>query len=155
KKFGLKSAWEMKYEVDARKKLARMTTMTAGKKDNLVSVEVVDSDPTRAAAIANQYIEELRALTNGLAVTEAQQRRVFFDRLLAQAHEKLTAAQVALEGSGISYGAINTEPKTAAESYAKLRAQLTSEEVKLQALRSGLADSAPAVMRQRETVDAL
>lgn len=59
-------------------------------------MEVDDRDPKRAADIANAYVANLRLLTTKLAVTEAQQRRVFFEQQMKVAKERLTQAQVAL-----------------------------------------------------------
>jgi uncharacterized protein involved in exopolysaccharide biosynthesis len=155
KKFNLKSLWDLDYEVDARKKLAQLVEITTNKKDGLITVRATDPNPVRAAAIANQYVEELRLLMNGIAVTEAQQRRVFFEHLLEQTRDKLTSAQTALEASGYNAGALNAEPRAAAEGYAQVQAQQTAAEVKLRVLRSTLADGSPEVERQRETVNAL
>jgi uncharacterized protein involved in exopolysaccharide biosynthesis len=154
-KFDLKNLWDLHFQVDARKHLSRVVQIQAGKKDNLIRIDVTDPSPVRAAAIANQYVTELRTLTNGLAVTEAQQRRVFFERLLEQTRDKLGTAQAALESSGYSAGALNVEPRAAAESYATLKAQQTAADVRLQVLRSTLAETSPEVVRQRETVNAL
>lgn len=155
RKFGLKALWDEKYNVDARKKLQRLVQISFNKKDSLIRVEVTDPDPTRAAAMANQYVEELRTLTNGLAVTEAQQRRVFFEQLLEQTRDKLATAQTALEGSGYSAGALNAEPRSAAEGYARLHAELTEAQIKLQVLRTSLADTSAEVLRAQESVNAL
>jgi uncharacterized protein involved in exopolysaccharide biosynthesis len=154
-KFGLKKLWDLRYQVDARQRLSQRVLIQAGKKDNLIRVDVTDTSPVRAAEIANQYVAELRALTNGLAVTEAQQRRVFFEHLLEQTRDKLTTAQTVLEGSGYDAGALNVEPRSAAEGYATLKAQQTAANVKLQVLRSTLSESATEVVRQRETLNAL
>ncbi|MET0382209.1 MAG: Wzz/FepE/Etk N-terminal domain-containing protein [Burkholderiaceae bacterium] len=154
-RFGLQKLWDEKYRVDARKRLAKDVDITTNKKDGLIKVESTDADPRRAAAIANQYVEELRDLTNHLEVTEAQQRRVFFENLLQQTRDKLAAAQTTLERSGFNEGALNSEPKSAASGYAELRAQLTAAEVRLQVLRSSMTESAAAVVSQRETVSAL
>ena len=59
-----------------------------------------DASPQRAADIANRYVDELRRLTNRLVLTEAQQRRVFFEQQLNQTKQKLTQAQQALLASG-------------------------------------------------------
>jgi uncharacterized protein involved in exopolysaccharide biosynthesis len=155
KRFDLRKLWDVDYEVDARKRLSKVVDIAAGKKDGLITVQVTDPSPVRAAAMANQYVEELRLLVNGIAVTEAQQRRVFFERLLEQTRDKLAAAQTALEGSGFNAGALNAEPKAAAEEYAQVRAQKTAAEVKLRTLSSTLSDTASEVIRQRETVNAL
>jgi uncharacterized protein involved in exopolysaccharide biosynthesis len=88
-------------------------------------------------------------------VTEAQQRRLFFERMLDETKTRLVAAQVGLEGSGYSAGALKAEPRAAAEGYAKLRADLTVAKVKLQVLRGSLADTSAEVMQQLATVKAL
>jgi uncharacterized protein involved in exopolysaccharide biosynthesis len=154
-KFGLLQLWDDRYRVDARKRLAKQVDITSGKKDGLMHVAVTDTDPKRAAAIANQYVEELRNLTNVIAVTEAQQRRVFFERLLEQTRDKLSSAQSALESSGYTSGALNSEPQNVAEGYARLQAEQTAAEVKLRVLRERLADESPEVRSQRETLNAL
>jgi len=155
RKFGLKALWDEHFDVDARKKLQRVVQIGFNKKDSLIRVDVSDVDPARAAAMANQYVEELRTLTNGLAVTEAQQRRVFFEHLLEQTRDKLAAAQSALEGSGYSAGSLNAEPRAAAEGYARLHAELTEALVKLQVLRTSLADTSSEVRHAQENVSAL
>ncbi len=154
-KFDLQKLWGERYLDDARKKLAKRVEITTNKKDGLITIQATDTNPTRSAAMANQYVEELRRLTNNLAVTEAQQRRVFFEHLLEQTRDKLAAAQLQLEGGGYNSGAINAEPRSAAEGYAQLDAALTAAKVKLQVMRSTLADTAPEVVTQREAVNAL
>lgn len=153
--FDLQTVYQDKYRQDARKTLKEKVRISLGKKDGLISVEVDDHDPKRAAAIANAYVEQLRQLTNSLAVSEAQQRRVFFEQQLAQTKDRLARAQAALEESGISQGALKVEPKTAAESYARLRAQVTAAEVRLQTMRRMLAENTPEVMQQQASLNAL
>jgi uncharacterized protein involved in exopolysaccharide biosynthesis len=154
-KFDLRRVWEHDYLDATRKQLLRQASFTAGKKDGLIRIEVTDKDPKRAAAMANQYVEELRSLTNGLAVTEAQQRRMFFEHLLEQTRDKLAAAQKALEASGYTAGALNSEPRSAAEGYARVQAERAAAQVRLQVLRSTLAEGAAEVRIQQESVNAL
>lgn len=147
-KFDLMKVYHEDLRVEARKELAKNVSIAAGRRDGLISVTVDDHDPKRAAEIANQYVEELRRLTSYLALTEAQQRRQFFEQQLAQTKERLVSAQLALQGSGFNQSAIKAEPKAAAEGYAKLRAEATAAEVRLQALRRNFADTAPEVQQQ-------
>jgi uncharacterized protein involved in exopolysaccharide biosynthesis len=154
-KFNLKSLWEQRYIEPTRKRLAKQVTFTASKKDGLMRIEVMDTDPQRAAAMANQYVIELRDLTTNFAVTEAQGRRIFFEHLLEKTRDRLTNAQSALEASGYSAGALKASPGTAAQGYAELKAELTSAEVKLQVLRNQRADSSPEVQSQVQMVNAL
>lgn len=154
-RFKLFDVYNARFKDDARKMLAKRVQISAGKKDGLIRVDVEDTDPSRAAAIANNYVDELRVLTQRLAVTEAQQRRVFFERLLNDTKQRLVAAQVAVENSGISAGTLKAEPRSAAEGYAKLRADLTAAQVKLQVMQGALAETAPELMQQARTVRAL
>ncbi len=153
--FKLMSVYDAKFRVDAREELARRARISVGKKDGLITVEVDDVDPPRAAAMANSYVDELRRLTGILAVTEAQQRRAFFDDQLKQSRQRLVVAQQALQSSGFNPEALKAEPKAAAEAFAKLRAELTATEVRLQTLRTALTEDAPEVRQQRALASAL
>jgi uncharacterized protein involved in exopolysaccharide biosynthesis len=145
--FKLIAVYESDYRVQARKELGNNVRITFGKKDGLITVEVDDHDPKRAAEMANRYVEELRQLTEKLTLTEAQQRRAFFEKQLALARDRLVVAQKGLQESGFNAEAIKAEPKAAAETYAKLRAEVTVAEVRLAALRSNLADNTPEVQQ--------
>jgi capsule polysaccharide export protein KpsE/RkpR len=153
--FKLMEEYDEKYRFDARKTLNNNVRMTVGKKDGLITVEVDDINPARAAAIANRYVDELRRMTSTLAITEAQQRRMFFEHQLQQARDKLTTAQLALQASGFNQGAIKAEPKAAAEGYARLKAEVTAAEVRLQTMRGSLADDTPEVRQQQAALGAL
>ena len=151
----LMQVYEAKLRSDARRALGARTRVTVGKKDGLITVEVDDHDPQRAAIIANRYVDELRTVSSSLALTEAQQRRVFFEAELRGTRDRLAAAQAALQSSGYNPGALKSEPRAAAESYAQLQAQATAAEIRLQMLRRGLADSAPEVQQQSAVAEAL
>lgn len=154
-RFQLMSVYEEDYRVEARKELARNVRILPGRKDGLISVEVEDESPTRAASMANQYVEELRRLTRLLALTEAQQRRAFFEEQLKQTRDQLARAQMDLQTSGFTAGALKAEPRSTAEAYAKLRAEVTAAEVKLQTLRRSLSEATPEVQQQLTLVTAL
>lgn len=154
-KFHLMDVYAAKFRQDARLEVNRTVQISLGKKDGLISVAVEDTDPKRAAAIANQYVDELRWLLSTLAVTEAQQRRVFFEKQWQQAKLKLVEAQAALEKSGFNGSALKAEPKAAAEAYGRLRAELATAEIKLRTLRTSLADGSPEVLQLTTTVQSL
>lgn len=153
--FKLMEVYEAEFRVDARRKLSQSVRINAGKKDGLLTVEVDDRDPQRAADMANAYVDGLRHVTTQLAVTEAQQRRAFFEQQMKSAKERLTEAQIALGDVGIGGGVLKAEPRSAAESYARLRAEATAAEVKLQTLRRSLADGASEVRQQEALLSAL
>lgn len=154
-KFDLMKAYEAEFRVDARRALAKATRISIGKRDGLITIEVDDHDPQRAAALTNAYVDELRALTTTLAISEAQQRRQFFESLLKSTREQLERAQQALQGSGFDPGALRVEPRAAADEYARLKAEVTATEVRLQALSGRLAPGAAEVRQAQATLDAL
>jgi uncharacterized protein involved in exopolysaccharide biosynthesis len=145
--FDLIKVYDTDYRFQARDELADNVRITLGKKDGLVTIEVVDRSPQRAADIANRYVEELRTMTSRLALTEAQQRRVLFESQLKQTRDQLTAAQQALQASGFSQSALRADVRASAEGYARLRAEATAAQVRLEALRRNLADSTPEVQQ--------
>ncbi|MBL8350035.1 MAG: lipopolysaccharide biosynthesis protein [Burkholderiaceae bacterium] len=153
--FALMDVYKAKLRVDARGGLAGQVKITVGKKDGLIKVEVDDTIPQRAADIANRYVVELRTLLGSLAVTEAQQRRVFFEQQLERTRDGLIQAQQALQATGFSAGALKTEPRAAADAYARLKAEVTTAEVRLQTLRESRADGSPEVLRQQSEFAAL
>jgi capsule polysaccharide export protein KpsE/RkpR len=155
KQFDLDRVYETDYRFQTRKELSRNVQIQADRRSGLISILVDDTDPQRAADIANAHVEQLRVLTGELAVTEAQQRRAFFEEQLKNTRDRLTAAQRALQESGFSQATLRAEPKAAAESYARLKAELTAAEVRLQVLRGFLVDSTPEVQQQVALVSGL
>lgn len=154
-RFKLLDTYGLPLRVDARGELAKNVRIAIGKKDGLITVEVDDKSAELAAEIANRYIDELRQITSTLAVTEAQQRRAFFEGQLQQSQGRLVQAQQTLQSSGFNPGALKAEPKAAAESYARLKAEATAVEVRLQILRGTLADDTPEVRQQQAALAAL
>ena len=146
-RFDLLKLYDKDLRLEARKELAKNTHASIGKKDGLIVLEVDDESPARAADMANRYVEELRLLTNRLALTEAQQRRVFFEGHLQRQRDNLAQAQQALQASGFSQESLKAEPKAAAEGYAKLKAEITPSQARLDALRRNLTESAPEVQQ--------
>ena len=153
--FGLMKVYNADLRFVARQSLANRVRIAAGKKDGLIGVEVDDTDPKRAAAIANQYVAELRKLTGELALTESQQRRMFFETQLQRTRDRLTDAQRVLQATGFNPGALKAEPRAAAESYARLRAEVAAGEVRLQTLRQMMADDTLEVRQQLGQLSAL
>jgi uncharacterized protein involved in exopolysaccharide biosynthesis len=153
--FKLQEVYDVEYRFKAREILANNVRVVLGKKDGLITVEVEDESAQRAADMANRYVDELRLLTNRLALTEAQQRRVFFEKQLVQSRDDLTKAQEALQASGFSAGALRADARASAEGYARLRAEATAAEVRLQTLRRNLADAAPEVQQTMSALSAL
>lgn len=154
-RFKLQELYDTKFPSDARKSLISRSRIVPGKKDGMISVEVDDRTPERAAELANAYVEELRKLTNGLALSEAQQRRVFFEAQLKQARQDLTTAQLRLQKTGFNAAALKAAPQAEADAFAKTRAEAAAAEVRLSMLKRRLTSQAPEVQSQESALAAL
>jgi uncharacterized protein involved in exopolysaccharide biosynthesis len=141
-RLGLMERYKTQFKVDARARLNAVVRASSGK-DGLIVLEADDEDPKFAADLANAHVEELRKLLGTLAVTEAQQRRLFFEKQLKLAKDSLTQADLALRAAGVSESVLKSNPASAVAAVAGLRAQLTAQEVKLGAMRGYLAETAP------------
>ena len=141
-RFKLLERYEAKTKTEARLELKENVRAASGK-DGLISVEVDDRDPKFAAELANAHVDELRKLLGKLATTEAQQRRLFFEKQLNQAKEKLTQSEIALKATGVSGSVLKSNPTSAVAAVAGLQAAVTAQEVKLGAMRGYLAETAP------------
>lgn len=96
RRFDLQTVYEEKTMTDALKALEKESTISSGK-DGVIVVEVEDKDPQRAAALANTYIDELNKLMQTFALTEASQRRLFFETQMKPEKDKLTDAMILLD----------------------------------------------------------
>jgi uncharacterized protein involved in exopolysaccharide biosynthesis len=145
-RFGLMSAYHAKDMTAARKSLADNTTITS-EKSTLIAISVADTDKKRAADIANAYPEQLRALTKDLAVTEASQRRLFYEQRLKDAKEDLVTAELAFQRIQQEKGLVqlDAQAKALITSLMDLHAQVAAKEVQLQALRSYSTEQNPEV----------
>jgi tyrosine-protein kinase Etk/Wzc len=136
-RFSLMSVYSKKLRIDARRRLADRTEISAGK-DGVISISVDDRSPQRAADLANAYVEELEKLTKTLNMTEAGKRRLFFEREVKMENDSLADAEVALKQTQEKTGLIllDSQSKAMIESVTLLRAGIAAQEVKVQAMRS-------------------
>lgn len=141
-RFKLIERYEAELRTDARIQLEASSRISSGK-DGLITVEFDDAEPAFAAQVANAYVEELGKLLKSLAVTEAQQRRVFFEKQLAEAKANMTRAEQALQASGVSPSDVKRSAEATVSAVAELQAKATAQEIKLGVMRGYLADSAP------------
>lgn len=96
KRFGLQEVYEQETLTGTLKALDGSTVISSGK-DGMITVEVSDKDPRLAANVANAFIEELNRLLQTYSLTDASQKRTFFEQQLRQAKDKLTDAELTLD----------------------------------------------------------
>jgi uncharacterized protein involved in exopolysaccharide biosynthesis len=137
-RFHLMDFFKLKYKSDARKKFEKIVDIDSGAKDGLIRISVTDRDPKRAEEMANGYVEEFKKLSATLAVTEASQRRLFFEQQLTQAKDNLATAEEDLKRTEQKTGLVQLDAQTRAtiELLADLRGQIAAKEVQITGMRS-------------------
>jgi tyrosine-protein kinase Etk/Wzc len=132
KKYDLTNVYGVDSVEKARAELTERTSVLSSK-DGLITVSVEDESPARSAELANEYVKELFALTNVLAVTEAGQRRMFFERQFEATKNNLANAELNLKRSLSTRGVISVDMESRAiiETVSRLRAQVASKEIQL------------------------
>ena len=156
-RFKLKERYEKKTIVETRVVLARRVVIAADRKSGLVRVEVEDGDPKFAAALANSYSEELRRLMNRIAVTEASQRRLFFEEQAKLAKDALAETELAFKASQEKYGiqSIDVRAQGDIRAASELRAQIMVREVQAQAMRTFAGQENADLRRLMAEIDSL
>jgi tyrosine-protein kinase Etk/Wzc len=142
-RFKLRDRYEEAYIEDVRRELAQNTGVNAGAKDGVITITFEDSDPSTAAQVANAYVEELQLLNRTLAVSEAAQRRQFFEQQVKETVERLAHAEAGLRSSGVSESTLKAEPRAAVEAVARLRAAIVASEVRVATMQGYLTASNP------------
>lgn len=157
KRFKLQERYESKTLDDARLALDDVVDISNGKKDGLIAIAVSDEDPKFAADLANAYVDELTKLTQTMAISEASQRRLFFEQQLKQAKDRLADAEVALRKTQEKTGLLQPEGQVMAmiSGISQLRATIAAKEVQLKAMRTFATDQNPELLRAQEELRGL
>lgn len=155
-RFKLKQVYGEEFIQRARKRLARRTSVRAGK-DTLIRISVDDRDPRRAAQLANAYVEELSNRNKTVALTEASQRRLFFEGQLADEKELLARSEIALRDTEQVTGLVVPQGQAEAliRSASQLNAEILSREAQLAGMRTYVADENPRFQAVRHELAAL
>jgi tyrosine-protein kinase Etk/Wzc len=154
--FKLRDTYKTKKMQDTRAALKSHITIESGK-DGLIQISVVDHDPQRASDMANAYVAELYDMNSNLAITEAAQRRVFFDQQLYEEKKALATAEEDLRATQQKTGLIQLSGQALMiiQSISQLRAQIASREVELQSLRISATDQNPDVARLNSEISTM
>jgi tyrosine-protein kinase Etk/Wzc len=155
-RFDLRRRYKEKYIEEARKVLREKTNITA-QKDGMITIEVTDKDPKRAAAMANAFTEELDKLMQGLAVQEAKNRLAFMEKERLQTSQNLSKAENALRSFSEQNSVIQIETQTRGvlEYIARLRAEIDAKEVRAQVMLQQVTPSNYDVVRLETEIKAL
>lgn len=146
-RFDLRKRYNIEtYEV-LRNALPKYIRVVAEKKSGVITVEVDDEDPKFAAELANAHAEEITKLLSRLAVSEAQQRRVFFEQQLKDTKENLIKAEQALRDVQEKSGMVVLDKQAEAliQAVAQLKTRIAEREIRLKVLRTSATPENPEV----------
>jgi uncharacterized protein involved in exopolysaccharide biosynthesis len=155
-RFDLRRQYRSRSAGKAREELARRTEILNGK-DGIISVSYDDEDPRRAADISNAYVEELSRISRTLAVSEASQRRLFYEKQWQLAKEQLSDSEAALKATQEATGLIEPGAQSRAiiDSVASLRSQIALKEVELNTMSAFATGRNPDYVRTAREVAGL
>ncbi len=156
-RFDLIKLYKTKTRENARNLLLKSLKAEEDKKSGLISVKFEDKDPKRAAQIANAFIEELKNVNKGLAVSEASQRRLFFEEQLQDVKVSLAKAEEDMKTFQEKTGVLQAEAQAKAviENIALLRAQIAAKEVELRVLKTYTTQNNPDLYKAEEGLKAM
>jgi len=156
-RFDLMKEYHERYLSDARKAFESRATVDGSGKDGLIHIAVEDRDPNRAAELANGYVEQFRKLSEHLAITEASQRRLFFEKQLEQSKDSLASAEEALKITQQKTGLIQLDSQARAliESAASLRGMIAAKEVQIRSMRTFATGENSQLVQAQQELDGL
>lgn len=142
---------------ETRRVLSENSEIVTGKKDGFIAITASDPDAKFAADLANAYVEELDAMTQSMALTDASKRRVFFEKQLKDASENLANAEVGLRGTQERTGLIQPDAQVRAliSTVAQLKGAIAEKEVQLNSLRTFATGQNPEALRAQEELRSL
>jgi uncharacterized protein involved in exopolysaccharide biosynthesis len=136
--FGLIQQYHVKFLSDARKAFESHVKLDGSGKDGMIHISIVDKDPVRAAELTNGYVDQFRLLSENIAITEASQRRLFFQKELEKTKDQLATAEEALKQTESTTGVMQVDMQARAltESATSLRGQIAAKKVQIQGMET-------------------
>ncbi len=95
-RFDLKNVYRTKFRETTRKALEGSARFDEDRKSGIITVSVTDTDPSRAAMIANGFAEALGQFLAGIDSDNGHREREYFEVQLKLAQERLEASSKAL-----------------------------------------------------------
>lgn len=148
--FGEES-WE-----NTRKKLEKRTDISVGK-EGVITIEFEDRSPEKARAVVQEYIDQLFKLSETVNISEAGQRRAFFDKQLLAEKDQLTNAEIELKKVQQATGLIvpSEQARASIEGVARIRGMISAKEVQIAAMQHFASANNPELQQAQQELSAL
>lgn len=123
---------------------------------NYLSVATRDTDPARAAALANFLVRKLNAVNTGLATQSARNYREFIERRYLEAEAAMDSVLDATQAFQQEYGVYDlpTQTQSFFEQIAALRTQALEAEIQYEVLQEQYGSQNPRVQTARDAARA-
>jgi len=157
KTFNLREVYKVKSLEDAREILEKRMKTTLDQKTGILTISVEDRDPERAAKIANSCVKEMEGLLENLALSEASQRRKFFERELEKAKKELIAAEEELRKfmKTTKILEVSKQSEATVSLLAELQGKIAAKQAELWALKAVLGEDHPRILQVKNEIQAL
>ena len=150
--FKLKERYGARNTEEARQALNSTVAIVSDKKSGILFIDAQDKDPEFAAQLANAQVKELNVILSRLAVTEAQQRRVYYEQQIVKTQIKIPQLQLefkeAQKSAGLEVASLLSEAGT-------LPGQIAAKELQLQVLSRFATSQNPDLKRLAVEISAL
>ncbi len=138
--FDQKTPWQA---IKRLKKRVRVKKM----KDEIVYITAEDTDPKRAAAIANAFVAALNALNEKVVTTTAGRVRAFVEKRLTEIQRQLSSIEEAVQRFQNEHRAVQLGEQSIAiiNAIGKVKGEIMAKEVERRALLSYATPNHPQV----------
>lgn len=156
-KLDLMKSYKVESRETMREILKQGLRVQDDRRSGIIIIGFTHRNPQIAADIVNAYVEGLQNLNNSLAVTEASQRRLFFEDQLKIAKENLIRSEDSLKSFQQRTGTIKIDDETKAVmgTVAEMRAKVSAKEVELRVMRAYATAQNPDMQRLQTETSAL
>jgi uncharacterized protein involved in exopolysaccharide biosynthesis len=156
-KFDLRKEYAHKRWEDARTELAGRSAISEDHKSGIIAITVTDENPQRAAAMAQEYVDELNRVVTELNTSSAHRERVFLEERLRQVKGDLESAEKNFSEFASKNGAIDIKEQGRAmiDAAAALEGQLITAQTELESQKQVFTDNNVRVRATQAKIDEL
>jgi capsule polysaccharide export protein KpsE/RkpR len=139
---------------DAREDLMKHAAISEDRKSGIITIQVTDRDPKRAAALATAYVQELDRLVAKVSTSAARRERIFLEDRLKSVKLDLDAASRSFSDFASKNTAIDipAQGRAMVEAAARLQGELIAAESTLRGLEAIYTDQNVRVRATRAKV---
>lgn len=156
-RYDLQHVYHKRYRIDTAKHLARETTISDDKKSGVITIQVQDTNPSRARDLAQGYLDELNKIVTQTNTSTAHRERMFIEQRLHGVERDLEQAQLQLSEFSSKNSTVDIKEQTRAmvDVGARVQGQLLVEQSGLQSLRQLYGDANVRVRESEARIAAL